>query len=52
MANEVEKVKTIALSDIEKINGKTDANIEKIIGLEFTGVTLFKGIFGFGRGFA
>ena len=48
MANEVEKVKTIAIADIAKINGKTDANIEKIIGLEFVGATLMKGIFGFG----
>lgn len=48
MANEVEKVKTIAIADIANINGKTDANIEKIIGLEFVGATLMKGIFGFG----
>lgn len=37
MANETEKVNTIAIADIEKISGKTDDNIEKISGLEFTG---------------
>ena len=39
MANEVEKVNAIAIADIEKIINKTDDNIEKISGLEFTGVT-------------
>ena len=38
MANEVEKVNAIAIADIEKIINKTDDNIEKISGLEFTGV--------------
>jgi len=37
MANETEKVNTIAIADIEKINGKTDDNIENLSGLEFTG---------------
>jgi len=48
MANEIEKLNAITLANIAKFNAKTDANIEKINGLEFTGVTLFKGIFGFG----
>ena len=48
MANEIEKLNTITLANIAKFNAKTDANIEKINGFEFTGVTLFKGIFGFG----
>ena len=39
MANEIEKVNTIAIADIEKIMGKTDDNIEKLSGFEFTGVT-------------
>ena len=39
MANAVEKVSGIAIADIEKIIGRTDDNIEKISGLEFTGVT-------------
>ena len=39
MANQVEKVNAIAIADIEKIIGRTDDNIEKISGLEFTGVT-------------
>ena len=38
MANETEKVNTIAIADIEKISGRTDDNIEKLSGLEFTGV--------------
>ena len=38
MANAVEKVSGIAIADIEKIIGRTDDNIEKISGLEFTGV--------------
>ena len=38
MANQVEKVNSIAIADIEKINNLTDDNIEKINGLEFTGV--------------
>ena len=37
MANETKKVNTIAITDIEKIMGKTDANIEKLSGLEFAG---------------
>jgi len=39
MANEIEKVNTIAIADIEKINGKTDDNIEKLNTFEFAGVT-------------
>ena len=37
MANEIEKLNTIAIADIEKVNTRTDANIEKINTLEFTG---------------
>ena len=45
MANEIEKVNTIEISDIEKFNGKTDDNIEKLNSLEFVGVVapLFAG---------
>jgi len=39
MANEIEKVNTIAIADIEKINGKTDDNIEKLNTFELAGVT-------------
>ena len=49
MANEVEKYNTLALADIEKINGFTDDDIEKLNGFEFSGVTLLKAIFAFGR---
>jgi len=38
MANEIEKLNSIAIADIEKFNSKTDDNIEKINGFEFTGV--------------
>ena len=38
MANEIEKVNTIAIADIEKFNGKTDDNIEKLNTLEFAGL--------------
>lgn len=38
MANEIEKVNTIEITDIEKINGKTDDNIEKLNTLEFAGL--------------
>ena len=37
MANEIEKVNTIAIADIEKINGKTYDNIEKLIPLNLLG---------------
>ncbi len=37
MANQVEKINAIAITDIENLNGKTDANIEKFNGKEFTG---------------
>ena len=40
MANEIEKVNTIAITDIEKVNGKTDDNIEKLNALEFAGVSI------------
>ena len=45
MANEIEKVNTIAIADIEKFNGKTDDNIEKLNAFEFTGTVnpLFAG---------
>jgi hypothetical protein len=45
MANEIEKVNTIEITDIEKFNGKTDDNIEKLNTLEFVGVVdpLFAG---------
>jgi len=41
MANQVEKLSTIAIADIEKVNTLTDDNIEKINTLEFAGVPLF-----------
>ena len=44
MANAVEKVNTIAILDIETINGKTDANIQAFNGFEFTGVIPYSGI--------
>ena len=37
MANEVEKLNTIAIADIEKFNTFADSDIEKINTLEFTG---------------
>ena len=37
MANQVEKLNTIAILDIEKVNTLTDDNIEKIKTLEFLG---------------
>ena len=45
MANEIEKLNTIAIADIEKFNGKTDNNIEKLNAFEFTGTVdpLFAG---------
>ncbi len=39
MANAIEKLNTIAITDIEKVNTLTDDNIEKLNTLEFTGVT-------------
>jgi len=44
MANQVEKLNTIAIADIEAINGLNDAAIEGINGLEFTGVVPYTGI--------
>ena len=40
MANEIEKVNTIEIADIEKFNGKTDDNIEKLNAFEFAGVSI------------
>jgi len=37
MANEIEKVNAIAVADIQAIIGKTDDNMEKLMGKEFTG---------------
>jgi len=37
MANAVEKLNTIAITDIEKVNTITDANLEDLNTLEFTG---------------
>ena len=39
MANQVEKLNGIEVTDIEKLNGLTDDNIEKLNGLEFSGGT-------------
>ena len=39
MANQIEKLNTIAIGDIEKVNTLTDAQIEKINALEFTGTS-------------
>ena len=36
MANEIEKLNTIAIASIEKVNGITDANLQALNGLEFT----------------
>ena len=37
MANEIEKINDVAVTSIEKLNGKTDANIQAVNGLELTG---------------
>ena len=37
MANQIDKINTIALASIEKVNTLTDANIENLNTLEFTG---------------
>ena len=42
MANQVEKLNGIEVTDIEKLNRLTDDNIEKLIGLEFSGGTPYK----------
>ena len=39
MSNQVQKLNSIALTDIEPFNGKTDANIEKLNGKTFLGLT-------------
>ena len=38
MANQIEKLNTIAIADIEKVDTLTDAQIEKINTLNFLGV--------------
>ena len=38
MANEIEKVNTIAIADIEKINGITDDNLQELNTFEMTGI--------------
>ena len=40
MANEVEKFNAVAIADIEKINTRTDDNIEKLNGFEFSGIVI------------
>ena len=50
MANEIEKLNTIAIGSIAKFNAKTDDNIEKLNGFEFNAPLLLKGIMGFGNG--
>jgi hypothetical protein len=37
MANEIEKINDVAIASIEKLNAKTDANIQAFNGLELTG---------------
>ena len=37
MANEIEKINNIAIASIEKLNAKTDANIQAVNGFELTG---------------
>jgi len=49
MANQVEKLDTIAIADIEKVNTLTDDNIEKINTLEFTGTSTYE-LFAWGDG--
>jgi len=44
MANAIEKVNSIAITSIEAINGKTDANIQAFNSFEFTGVIPYSGI--------
>ena len=39
MANNVEKLNGVAITDIEKVNGITDDNLEALNGEEFAGVT-------------
>ena len=42
MANEIEKVNSIAIASIAKFNGKTDDNMQKINGAEFTGSVSYR----------
>ena len=42
MANEIEKVNSIAIASIAKFNGKTDDNMQKINGAEFTGSVTYR----------
>tara|TARA_B100001964_G_scaffold234796_1_gene293876 strand:+ start:145 stop:1188 length:1044 start_codon:yes stop_codon:yes gene_type:complete len=44
MANAVEKVNTIAITDIEAINTRTDENIQAFNSFEFTGVIPYGGL--------
>ena len=44
MANAIEKVNSIAITDIETINTKTDDNIQAFNSFEFTGVIPYGGI--------
>ena len=44
MANEIEKVNSVAVADIEKINGKTDTNIQAFNSFEFAGYTYSDGL--------
>ena len=44
MANEIEKLNTIAIADIEKINGKDDDDIQAFNSFEFTGVIPYGGL--------
>ena len=46
MANEVEKLNTIAIADIEKFNLLADSDIEKINGFEFAGISGFAVFYG------
>lgn len=39
MSNQVQKLNAVALTDIETFNAKTDANIEKLNGKTFVGLT-------------
>ena len=42
MANEIEKVNSVAIASIEKISSRTDANMDKINSLEFTGSVTYR----------
>ena len=40
MANQIKKLNTIAIASIEALNTLTDAQMEKVNGLEFTGLSV------------